>query len=60
MGGWCRVYVADATGRQLENMQVRVASFELDWCVPSFWAASVVEVAEPRHASQGTVFPEGR
>jgi hypothetical protein len=50
MGSWCRVYVADASGRQLENMRVRVASFEPGWCVPSFWAAAVVEVTEPRKA----------
>jgi hypothetical protein len=47
MGDWCRVYVADAAGRQLEDMRVRVGSFEFDWCVPSFWAASVVEITEP-------------
>jgi len=47
MGDWCRVYVADAAGRQLEDMRVRVGSFEFDWCVPSFWAASVVEVTDP-------------
>ncbi len=50
MGGWCRVFVADVTGRQLEDVRVRVGSFEPDWCVPSFWASHVVEVAEPRHA----------
>jgi hypothetical protein len=49
LGNWCRVYVTDVTVRQLEDMRVRVGSFESDWCVPSFWAASVVEVAEPRH-----------
>ncbi len=44
MGDWCRVYVADVSGRQMEGIGVRVGSFEPDWCVPSFWAASVVEV----------------
>jgi hypothetical protein len=46
MGGWCRVFVADVTGRQMEDIRVRVGSFEPDWCVPSFWAASVAEVAD--------------
>ncbi len=50
MGGWCRVYVADVSARQMEDVRVWVGSFEPDWCVPSFWAASVVEVAEQRHA----------
>lgn len=54
MGGWCRVFVADATGRQMEGMRVRVGSFEPDWCVPSFWSASVVEVSEQRHAEPDT------
>ena len=49
MGSWCRVYVADVRGRQLEGVGVLVASFEPDWCVPSFYAASVIEVAESRH-----------
>ncbi len=44
MGSWCRVYVADVRRRQLEGMGVRVVSLEPDWCVPSFWAASVIEV----------------
>jgi hypothetical protein len=44
--GCCRVYVADVAARQMEGIRVRVGSFEPDWCVPSFWAASVVEVAE--------------
>jgi hypothetical protein len=47
MGSWCRVYVADVRARQMEGIGVRVGSFEPDWCVPSFWAASVIEVAEP-------------
>ena len=50
MGGWCRVYVADVRGRQLEGIGVMVASFEPDWCVPSFYAATVIEVAKPGHA----------
>ena len=52
MGWWCRVYVADVTARQMEGIRVRVGSFEHDWCVPSFWAASVAEVAEERHVKQ--------
>ena len=27
----------------MEGIGVRVGSFEPDWCVPSFWAASVIE-----------------
>jgi hypothetical protein len=50
MGDWCRVYVADVGRRQMEGIRVRVGSFELDWSVPSFWAASVVEVDEQRYA----------
>jgi hypothetical protein len=46
MGGSCRVYVADVSARQLDDIRVRVGSFERDWCVPSFWAGSVVEVGE--------------
>ncbi|MBX7105951.1 MAG: hypothetical protein K1X57_17850 [Gemmataceae bacterium] len=46
MGGWCRVYVADVSARKLDDIRVRVGSFEPDWCVPSFWAASVVVVGE--------------
>ena len=30
----------------MEGVGVRVGSFEPDWCVPSFWAASVVEITE--------------
>ena len=50
MGSWCRVYIADVRVRQMEDIGVRVGSFEPDWCVPSFWASSVIEVTEPRHA----------
>jgi len=62
MGDWCRVYVSDVAGRQLEDLRVRVQSFEFDWCVPSFWAASVVEVAEQMHgepiaAADGELVP---
>jgi hypothetical protein len=46
MGGWCRVFVADVTARQLDGIRVRVGTFEPGWCVPSFWAASVAEVTE--------------
>jgi len=30
----------------MEGLGVRVASFESDWCVPSFWASHVVKVTE--------------
>jgi hypothetical protein len=50
MGNWCRVYVADVRGRQLEEVGVLVARWEPDWCVPSFYATSVIEVAELGHA----------
>jgi hypothetical protein len=49
MGSRCRVYVADVRGRHWEGIGVLVASFEPDWCVPPFYAASAIEVAEPRH-----------
>lgn len=38
--------ILDVSGRQMEGLGVQVASFESDWCVPSFWASHVVEVAE--------------
>lgn len=44
MGSWCRVYLADVRARHLEDVRVLVASWEPDWCVPSFYAASVIEV----------------
>ncbi len=50
LGAWSRVYVSDVSGRQMEDIGVRVGTFEPDWCVPSFWAASVVEVTEPNRA----------
>lgn len=40
------LYIQDVSGRQMEGVGVRVGSFEPDWCVPSFWAASVVEVTD--------------
>ena len=40
------LYIKDVSRRQMEGIGVRVGSFEPDWCVPHFWAASVVEVAE--------------
>ncbi len=40
------LYIQDVSGRQMEGVTVRVGSFEPDWCVPSFWAASVAEVTE--------------
>ena len=40
------LYFQDVSGRQMEDVGVRVGSFEPDWCVPSFWARSVVEVAQ--------------
>jgi hypothetical protein len=52
MGWWCRVYVADVRSRQMDNIGVRVGSFEPDWCVPSFWASSVVELAKGIQAEQ--------
>lgn len=47
------LYIQDVSGRQMEDVGVRVDSFESSWCVPSFWAASVVEVGKPRHAEPG-------
>ncbi len=47
--GWLnssRLYIADVSGHGMEGVGVRVGSFEPDWCIPSFWAASVVEVVE--------------
>ena len=44
------LYIQNVSRRQMEGVGVRVGTFEGDWCVPSFWAASVVEVAEPGHA----------
>jgi hypothetical protein len=38
--------ILDVSGRQMEGVGVRVASFEPDWCVPSFWASHAVEVTE--------------
>lgn len=38
--------ILDVSDRQLEDIKIRVVSFEPDWCVPSFWAAKVVEVGE--------------
>jgi hypothetical protein len=40
------LYIQDVRGRQMEGVGVRVGTFEEDWCVPSFWAESVVEVVE--------------
>ena len=45
------LFIADVTGRGMEGIGVRVGSFEPDWCVPSFWASRVVEVA-PRAAAR--------
>jgi hypothetical protein len=39
------LYISDVTGRGMEGIGVRVGSFEPDWCVPSFWASRVVEIA---------------
>ncbi|HZY89067.1 MAG TPA: hypothetical protein VFE78_29865 [Gemmataceae bacterium] len=38
--------ILDVSGRQLEGLRVRVASFEQSYGTPSFWAARVVEVTE--------------
>lgn len=38
--------ILDISGRQLEGLGVRVASFEQSWGTPTFWAARVVEVTE--------------
>ena len=38
------LYIQDVSRRQMEGVGVRVGSFENTWCVPSFWAARVVEV----------------
>jgi hypothetical protein len=42
--------IVDVSGRQLEGLQVRVASFEQSWRTPSFWAARVVDVVEESSA----------
>jgi hypothetical protein len=47
------LYIQDVSGRQMEDVRVRVGSFEEHWGVPSFWAASVVEVAEVADAEPG-------
>lgn len=44
------LFIQDVSRRQMEGIGVRVGTFEGDWCVPSFWAASVVEVSEPKRA----------
>ena len=44
------LYIQDVSGRQIEGIEVRVGSFEDAWCVPSFWAARVVEISEQRQA----------
>jgi hypothetical protein len=38
--------ILDVSGRQLDGLRVRVASFEQSCGTPSFWAARVVEVTE--------------
>ena len=38
--------ILDVSRRQLDGLQVRVASFEQSYGTPSFWAARVVEVVE--------------
>lgn len=43
--------ILDVNGRQLEGVGVRVANFEQSYGAPSFWAARVVEVAEPGNDS---------
>ncbi|MEX0867862.1 MAG: hypothetical protein WD030_10925 [Pirellulales bacterium] len=53
------LYIRDVSGRQLEDVGVRVGSFEPDWCVPSFWAARVVEIAESSHAEPGAAADGG-
>lgn len=51
------LYIADATGRGMEGIGVRVGSFEPDWCVPSFWASRVVEIdpSAPAHGANPSV-----
>ena len=38
--------ILDVSGRQLDDLRVRVANFEHAYCAPLFWAARVVEVTE--------------
>jgi hypothetical protein len=38
--------ILDVSGRQLDGLRVRVASFEQSYGTPTFWAASVIEVLE--------------
>jgi hypothetical protein len=45
--------ILDVSSRQLEGLGVRVACFESDRCVPSFWAARVVEIPERSQAEPG-------
>jgi len=54
------LYIQDVSRRQMEGVGVRVGTFEGGWCVPSFWAASVVEVTEPRHTETGAPADPGR
>ncbi len=44
LGDGSRVFIVDLARRQMEDLGVRVLSYESDWCVPSFYAKSVVEV----------------
>ena len=53
------LYIQDVSRRQMEGVGVRVGTFEEGWCVPSFWAASVVDVTEPKHAAPGAAAEGG-
>jgi hypothetical protein len=52
--------ILDVSGRQLDGLRVRVANFEQSYGAPSFWAATVVEVSEPRQADPVAAADPGR